>query len=143
MAIQDVFKNGISEANRVDAELAAIFGWTDIEQTDFGAVVGKSPEGHTENIPRPSKSVASFHSLLKKAVREHKLNIRFAWDDGFFVQADDGVYIVTDTDQSLLKAGSSAINAVLSMYMNVPADVPADVSDNDSKTREGDEAYDL
>jgi len=120
MATQDVFKNEISEANRVDVELAAIFGWTDIEQTDFGAVVGRSPEGHTENIPRPSKNIASFHSLLKKAVKEHKLNIRLAWNDGFFVQADDGVYIVTDTDQSLLKAGSSAIHAVLSMYVDIP-----------------------
>ena len=69
----------------------------------------------------------------------HKLNVRFAWDNGFFVQADDGLYIVTDTDQSLLKAGSSAINAVLSMYVDVPADVP----NNSTKTREGDEAYDL
>lgn len=127
MAIQDVFKNGISEENRVDAELAAIFGWTDIEQTDFGAVVGKSPETCcTENIPRPSRNIASFHSLLKRAIQECKLNIRLAWDDGFFVQADDGICIVTDTEQSLLKAGASAIHGVLSMYDGVPNHVSQD-----------------
>ena len=105
MVTQDAFKNEMSEENLVDAGLAAIFGWTDIEQTDFGAVVGKSPETCcTENIPRPSKNIASFHTLLKRAVKERKLNIRLAWDDGFFVQADDGVYVVTDTEQSLLKA---------------------------------------
>ena len=69
----------------------------------------------------PSKNIASFHTLLKRAVKERKLNIRLAWDDGFFVQADDGVYVVTDTEQSLLKAGASAIHAVLSMYDDVPA----------------------
>lgn len=122
MVTQDAFKNEMSEENLVDAGLAAIFGWTDIEQTDFGAVVGKSPETCcTENIPRPSKNIASFHTLLKRAVKERKLNIRLAWDDGFFVQADDGVYVATDTEQSLLKAGASAIHAVLSMYDDVPA----------------------
>ena len=104
MATQDAFKNEMSEENLVDAGLAAIFGWTDIEQTDFGA-----------------KNIASFHTLLKLAVKERKLNIRLAWDDGFFVQADDGVYVATDTEQSLLKAGASAIHAVLSMYDDVPA----------------------
>lgn len=114
MATQDAFKNEMSEENLVDAGLAAIFGWTDIEQTDFGAVVGKSPETCcTENIPRPSKNIASFHTLLKRAVKERKLNIRLAWDDD--------VYVATDTEQSLLKAGASAIHAVLSMYDDVPA----------------------
>ena len=132
MAIQDVFKNNIQEENIVDAELAAIFGWTDIEQTDFGAIVGKSPETCcTENIPRPSKSIASFHSLLKRAIQERKLNIRLAWDDGFFVQADDGVYIVTDTEQSLLKAGASAIHGVLSMYDDVPGNGPQEKKDEE------------
>lgn len=55
MVTQDAFKNEMSEENLVDAGLAAIFGWTDIEQTDFGAVVGKSPETllhgeHTETF---------------------------------------------------------------------------------------------
>lgn len=132
MATQDAFKNNIQEENIVDAELAAIFGWTDIEQMDFGAIVGKSPETCcTENIPRPSKNIASFHSLLKRAIQERKLNIRLAWDDGFFVQADDGVYIVTDTEQSLLKAGASAIHGVLSMYDDVPGNGPQEKKDEE------------
>ena len=69
--------------------------------------------------------------LIKRAIQERKLNIRLAWDDGFFVQADDGVYIVTDTEQSLLKAGASAIHGVLSMYDDVPGNGPQEKKDEE------------
>lgn len=82
MATQDAFKNEMSEENLVDAGLAAIFGWTDIEQTDFGAVVGKSPETCcTENIPRPSKNIASFHTVLSNLLKSNQNQlIRFNVD---------------------------------------------------------------
>ena len=53
MVTQDAFKNEMSEENLVDAGLAAIFGWTDIEQTDFGArkISGDLLHGeHTETF---------------------------------------------------------------------------------------------
>ena len=76
MATQDAFKNELSEENLVDAGLAAIFGWTDIEQTDFGAVVGKSPETCcTENIPRPSKNESIAKRMIKYLLfaRSHEI----------------------------------------------------------------------
>lgn len=54
-----------------DIALAQHFGWKDIEQADFGGIVGISPEnGRMENIPRPTENIEDKHKMVMALLSE-------------------------------------------------------------------------
>ena len=68
-----------------DITLAQHFGWKDIEQADFGGIVGISPEnGRMENIPRPTENIEDSHKMVMALLSEGMLFSIWLTPDGYY-----------------------------------------------------------
>lgn len=98
-----------------DIKLAQHFGWKDIEQSDFGGIVGVSPEnGRMENIPRPTENIEDSYKMLMALLSEGALfSIWLKQDGDYSAEFMFGMESAHNKDRnSLHAAASAAIKAI-------------------------------
>lgn len=95
----------------VDKLFAECIGFQEIEHTDYGGIVGRSPDGSIRYIPSPSSKIGDFHSLLQYMLVTFKSMELTYRDSKVIIKTDCGTYAGSDLKTAVLKAFLGGINA--------------------------------
>lgn len=103
-----IYGNNESEGEAVDCRLidklyAEECGYTELEETDYGGIVGRRPDGSINFIPSPTSNDKHFWLLVESYVKRcGSLNITFNQEEKEFVI--NGKHRSVDLKFAILKA---------------------------------------